>query len=606
MQALEPRRLLAAVVSTLGQNGTLRVTGSGDADSIGITLRDSLLRVRGNGILKTFAASAVRRIEILADAGNDVVDWSGISIPTYIDAGTGNDSVTAGGGSDTLSGAAGKDTLKGGAGDDRLSGGASIDQVFGEDGADRIYGGVHNDYLDGGAGVDRLWGEAGNDQLLGGASSDKLYAGPGDDTLYGSSGTDLLSGEAGNDLLSARDGVGEIVDGGDGFDRAHADAIDTQAGVETAVALFTARNALSIARPSETIELSWTQVAQELPGASADRIQVRESGTPLVSQAIDLNRDGTPEQLIFQADFAARKSRTFEISVASAPVTPPPSKVMARYVPERSDDFAWENDRVGFRVYGPALESVDPAGSGIDAWQKRTRALVLNDWYDAYVNDGVSYHIDHGEGLDGYKVGRTRGAGAPAVWKNGTLYDSGTKGWRTWKILAEGPIRVVFELGYESFNAGGENVTETRRITLDAGWNLNRIESTFTSDKLGSQLQFAVGLAKHAPKPGQAAVHKDQGWIRYWDAADSVEQPPVDNGNIGTGAVIDPSLVVDTAQTTDHVLLIAKPQTGKPLTYWSGQGWDKSGDFTNVAAWDAHLQQASQRVQSPLRVSVTR
>jgi unsaturated rhamnogalacturonyl hydrolase len=74
---------------------------------------------------------------------------------------------------------------------------------------------------------------------------------------------------------------------------------------------------------------------------------------------------------------------------------------------------------------------------------------------------------------------------------------------------------------------------------------------------------------------------------------------------IGTGVVIDPSLVVDAAETKDHALLIAKPKAGRPLTYWSGEGWDKSGDFADVNAWDAYLQQAALRVRSPLRVSVT-
>ena len=41
------------------------------------------------------------------------------------------------------------------------------------------------------------------------------------------------------------------------------------------------------------------------------------------------------------------------ISTAMA-VTPEPT-TFARFVPERSDDFARENDKVAFRAYGPAL-----------------------------------------------------------------------------------------------------------------------------------------------------------------------------------------------------------------------------------------------------------
>ena len=33
------------------------------------------------------------------------------------------------------------------------------------------------------------------------------------------------------------------------------------------------------------------------------------------------------------------------------------AKVYGRYVPERKDDFAWENEYAAFRMYGPALKS---------------------------------------------------------------------------------------------------------------------------------------------------------------------------------------------------------------------------------------------------------
>ena len=85
-------------------------------------------------------------------------------------------------------------------------------------------------------------------------------------------------------------------------------------------------------------------------------------------------------------------------------------RVYGRFVRERHDDFAWENDRVAFRIYGEALETFEKeplTSSAVDAWSKRTRRLVLNDWY--LVDD---YHRDHGEGGDFYPAGRT-----PRLWR---------------------------------------------------------------------------------------------------------------------------------------------------------------------------------------------
>ncbi len=110
-------------------------------------------------------------------------------------------------------------------------------------------------------------------------------------------------------------------------------------------------------------------------------------------------------------------------------------RVYGRFVRERHDDFAWENDRVAFRIYGQALETFEKeplTSSTVDAWSKRTRRLVLNDWY--LVDD---YHRDHGEGGDFYSAGRTRGCGGSGLMVDGALAVS--KNFRSSRVLASGP-----------------------------------------------------------------------------------------------------------------------------------------------------------------------
>lgn len=226
-------------------NGTtLRVDGTSGADTISLTNSSTNVRVLRNGSEMLFSAASINRIEIYSGDGNDVVDWSGISKNTYIDAGIGDDSVTAGSGIDTLTGGSGKDTLKGGLGADRINGFGTNDMLYGEDGDDRIYGGDHNDFIDGGGGVDRLWGEAGNDTLSGGSSADKLYGGSGNDSIRGGKSNDLLVGEAGNDTLfgedgddtfTAKDGVKDVLDGGTGADKASVDSVDSRKLIETLI-----------------------------------------------------------------------------------------------------------------------------------------------------------------------------------------------------------------------------------------------------------------------------------------------------------------------------------------------------------------------------------
>ncbi len=216
--------MLAATMSTTSP-GTLLVDGNDAADVLSMRYRGSQLQVRLNGVLQNFTASTVTRIEIQGKDGDDVADWSGIAIPTYINAGMGNDLVYGGSGNDSLTGAAGKDTLYGNAGDDRVNGGQHNDVVYGGDGNDVIYGNEANDYLDGGTGSDRLFGDEGNDSLIGGIGNDGLYGGGGKDKLLGQRGNDILSGDGGNDALWGDVG-NDILYGGLGADALFGEAGD--------------------------------------------------------------------------------------------------------------------------------------------------------------------------------------------------------------------------------------------------------------------------------------------------------------------------------------------------------------------------------------------
>ena len=170
--------------ATLSSN-ILTLTGTDDGDSISAGLSNHQYIFTENNITQKFASSSVGELMIMSGDGNDTIDTTAIPVPTYVDAGTGNDFVSTGSGNDTLTGGAGKNTLMGNDGDDRLNGSGSPDSLLGGSGNDRLYGNGGNDTLNGGGNVDRLFGGDGDDVLLGGSSDDKLYGEAGNDTLNG-------------------------------------------------------------------------------------------------------------------------------------------------------------------------------------------------------------------------------------------------------------------------------------------------------------------------------------------------------------------------------------------------------------------------------------
>src|SRR5690606_16672426 len=123
----------------------------------------------------------------------------------------------------------------------------------------------------------------------------------------------------------------------------------------------------------------------------------------------------TIQNLLVQVSLKPNETRNLMLVKGKpAPVAP---TTYARNVQERYDDFAWENDKVAFRMYGKALESRKDNAFGTDVWAKRPGKLVINEWYKT-----GDYHKDHGDGLDYYSVGFTLGAGDIAPFVKDSIY----------------------------------------------------------------------------------------------------------------------------------------------------------------------------------------
>src|SRR5262249_22720606 len=160
-------------------------------------------------------------------------------------------------------------------------------------------------------------------------------------------------------------------------------------------ATITVTNDLTIARPFETITVPWSKINAVLPHAMIQHIVVKDAtGNSLPFQVTNVAPESKDKDnigvaygdLIFQHDFAAgEKSATFTVEKPDAISPPFSSKVFARYVPERLDDFAWENDKIGHRTYGPALGAPDTEKRGkevlvtsaLDTWSKRVSYLIV-------------------------------------------------------------------------------------------------------------------------------------------------------------------------------------------------------------------------------------
>jgi unsaturated rhamnogalacturonyl hydrolase len=365
-------------------------------------------------------------------------------------------------------------------------------------------------------------------------------------------------------------------------------------------------------RRSETVELRLSRLARW--GLRSTNLVVMDGlGSRILDSQIYASVPGrSPDTFLFQTDLAPAESRTYYIMNVSAlaAVPQPIAKTYARQIGERYRDMAWESDRIAHRVYHQDLIPAEgTVSSGVDVWVKSTRAMVINKWYK-----NGDYHKDHGEGLDDYRVGRSRGCGGLGIWDGHTYYVSSN--YSSARIITTGPVRSEFELTYNAWEAGKEKISETKRIRIDAGSNMTRVESIFAGSP--HPFEVRIGIAQRAGD-GVIAKNQEEGWMSYWQPADR------DRGNIGCAVVLpgkieefatesatlpkltQPELVTPSDEglpPVANLLAITSAEAGKPFLYYLGAGWSKSEDFPAVADWENYVRQFVARLHAPLKVTL--
>ena len=341
------------------------------------------------------------------------------------------------------------------------------------------------------------------------------------------------------------------------------------------------------------------------------------------------------KKLLFQVDLVPGETRTFYILEASAlaAIPPPIVKTFARFVPERHDDFAWESDRIAHRAYGLALIPAEhTVSSGPDVWIKKNHGLIVDTMYAT-----KHYHEDNGEFMDDFRVGNSRGCGGLGIWDGTTLHVSSN--YHNWKLITTGPVRSEFELTYDAWDAGnGRMVSETKRYSIDAGSYFTKAQSTFVDATPPSQkktngdgaspppspLTVAVGLAERAcPTNREESITHDldAGWLACWQPEDKPKGVIGDAIILAKGSVQaftndnpdlpEAKLHANVPQPTHegyppirNMLAVTKAGIGRPLTYYFGACWDRSGDFTNAVQWENYVKRFAECRDQPLRVTV--
>jgi len=253
----------------------------------------------------------------------------------------------------------------------------------------------------------------------------------------------------------------------------------------------------------------------------------------------------------------------------------PEQKVTARFVPERADDFVFENNLIAGRFYGEALEG-NPTSPGIDVWVKLPGKLVADDWYRGFLEESDEYyHHDHG-GKDCYKVAVSLGGGASVPVIDGTFAYPATN-YRSYEILSSSPEEIVFVLNYPEWEAAGTAVSLSKQVTVKADTYFCDVEDTYTFT--GDSLTVAAGVLRHEVLDEMASEDR----LALWETASDQSVEPED-GLIGVAVVMKDADRVGTLN--GHSVALKTIVPGGKVRYSFGSCWSK-GDIPDAAAWFA-------------------
>ena len=307
----------------------------------------------------------------------------------------------------------------------------------------------------------------------------------------------------------------------------------------------------------------------------------------LISQIIDLNQDGSIDEILVEISLGAKETRDIEVVFVpdnNYPVFP--EKTNVRFV-NKSDlatelntasrveatvtGFAskiyqmegpgWENDKVGFRNYFDFR-------NGMDIFGKKTTDMILDG-----VGLGVSYHEMNDWGMDILKVGNSLGAGSVGVEYMGKLYRIGDNNIGTFERVYDGPLKSEFKFIFNDWEMESKSYHITQYISIISG------QFAYKSHVFAEELPESASLIAGIVNLHSDTLYQEKfpGHVCIFTHAPQTE----DTTFLAMGLMIPENY---------YISLDTAPETGDGITntFFARTGLDgaKIGEFYFYALWE--------------------
>lgn len=398
-------------------------------------------------------------------------------------------------------------------------------------------------------------------------------------------------------------------------------------------ALISLANELNVERVDELIVISRKQLSSKLGQIGEQYVLLHRNQRPVLVQYDDLDKDGQWDEIAFLESFAPNEKKSYKLSLAASPATiKAVVRAHARHMRKGADDHfgndlqtdsipagqaatdltkqplppfltegpAWENDKVGFRIYFDVR-------NGKDIWGKTTPSMVL----DTVGSDPKSdYHKLAPWGMDILKVGKSLGAGSLALRIKHKGVDTLVRlgginmGRVVYEKIADGPIRAIFRLRYPEWKImeGAMPAALTEEIQISGGqYFYSSSVRVLNAPKNACLTTGIVNL--HSNNVHVLKQSRTRGIFTFDKQTENSDELGIalmmnKNDYRSHSTTKNKDTEVQNTYTID-----AQIRPDKPINFRFYSGWERSDDrFKSLTSFDEFMKKEAIKFQSPIGI----
>ncbi len=348
-------------------------------------------------------------------------------------------------------------------------------------------------------------------------------------------------------------------------------------------------NPLDVKRTDEFVVLKVSDIKKVAPDFYQNTFIILDTNTnkEIPHQLDDINNDGEGDEIAMIMDMEPKEKK--KIMIRYSPQSPE-SRAVTLGHPRRTrtaihheyHGIGWESELIAYRLYTDDRNSISVFG-------KQEKGLSL-DKYASQLSDPKTKIANVLDGRD------SLGCGGFGLWYNDRLIKPvGSKIYT--RIIADGPIRSVFEVIFDNWSVGEQNLRVISIYSIFAGqrWSSNKIKI----DKLNIPIKLACGLTK---VKSASFVKDDQSEFFYTYGAQSRLNP---TDNLGLALFYPKEKLESLVENNDNYLAILNIGKNEEVTYWFTSAWSRGElGIKNEKEFAELVSSTSLNLKNPVTVTI--